>query len=263
MIKKTQKALWLVLFTALSCFSAYAQSSTITGTVVDEAGEPIIGAYITYSSNTSVGAITDFDGEFELSVPGKDDLIFSYTGYETQKVSQAGKKVLNVTLKEVSTTLNEIVAIGYGSQTKKELTGSVTSVKSENFNQGSFNSTQGLLQGKVAGLSMSKSGGNDPANRDYNVQIRGTGSLTGTTSPLYIIDGVPGASMNNVNPNDIESMDVLKDGSAAAIVTTKKGKEGKTLVEYNGSVRTDMVNGKINVLSADEYVARGGVNYGY
>lgn len=272
-VKNSRKWFLTAVMSLFFCVGAIAQTQ-ISGTVVDQTGEPVIGAYVTLESDNSVGTITDFDGYYEISVPSNANLVFSFMGYESQTLSVAGKSTLDVTLAEETTKLDEVVAVGYGSQTKKELTGSVSSVKADDFNKGSFNSTEGLLQGKVAGLTMSKDGGGDPTNRGYNVQIRGTGSLTGTTTPLYIIDGVPGASMNNVNPNDIESMDVLKDGSAAAIygtranagviiITTKKGKEGKTSVEYNGSVSVGTVAGKMEVLSADEYIKAGGVDKGY
>lgn len=272
-VKNSRKWFLTAVMSLFFCVGAIAQTQ-ISGTVVDQTGEPVIGAYVTLESDNSVGTITDFDGYYEISVPSNANLVFSFMGYESQTLSVAGKSTLDVTLAEETTKLDEVVAVGYGSQTKKELTGSVSSVKADDFNKGSFNSTEGLLQGKVAGLTMSKDAGGDPTNRNYNVQIRGTGSLTGTTTPLYIIDGVPGASMNNVNPNDIESMDVLKDGSAAAIygtranagviiITTKKGKAGKTSVEYNGSVSVATVAGKIDVLSAEEYVAAGGVDKGH
>ena len=269
-VKNSRKWFLTAVMSLLFCVVAIAQTQ-ISGTVVDQTGEPVIGAYVTLEGDNSVGTITDFDGYYEISVPSNANLIFSFMGYESQTLSVAGKSTLDVTLAEETTKLDEVVAVGYGSQTKKELTGSVSSVKADDFNKGAFNSAEGLLQGKVAGLTMSKDAGGDPTNRGYNVQIRGTGSLTGTTTPLYIIDGVPGASMNNVNPNDIESMDVLKDGSAAAIygtranagviiITTKKGKAGKTSVEYNGTVSVATVAGKIDVLSAEEYLAAGGID---
>ena len=272
-VKNSRKWFLTAVMSLLFCVGAIAQTQ-ISGTVVDQTGEPVIGAYVTLQGDESVGTITDFDGYYEISVPSNASLIFSFMGYESQTLSVAGKSTLDVTLAEETTKLDEVVAVGYGSQTKKELTGSVSSVKADDFNKGSFNSSEGLLQGKVAGLTMSKNAGGDPTDRSYNVQIRGTGSLTGSTTPLYIIDGVPGASMNNINPNDIESMDVLKDGSAAAIygtranagviiITTKKGKAGKTSVEYNGSVSVATVASKVDVLSAEEYVAAGGVDKGY
>ena len=262
------KTFLLVLFAAFSM----AMSAQITGTVLEDATDfPVIGASVVEVGTTN-GVITDFDGNFELNVAEGTQIQISYMGFAAQTL--AAKNGMIVRLAEDTHVLQEVVAIGYGSQTKKEITGSVSSVKAEDFNKGAFNSPEGLLQGKVAGLTMSKDGGGDPTNRGFSVQIRGTGSLTGSTTPLYIIDGVPGASMNNINPNDIESMDVLKDGSAAAIygtranagviiITTKKGKEGKTQVEYTGSVSTANTAGRIKLFSPEEYVAAGGTNYGY
>lgn len=258
------------LLVLLAAFTMTLQAQ-ITGTVLEASTDfPIIGASVVEVGTTN-GVITDFDGNFILNVAEGVQIEISYMGFQSQKL--VAKDGMTVKLEEDTYTLQEVVAIGYGSQTKKEITGAVTSVKSEAFNKGSFNSAEGLLQGKVAGLTMSKDAGGDPTNRGFSVQIRGTGSLTGSTTPLYIIDGVPGASMNNINPNDIESMDVLKDGSAAAIygtranagviiITTKKGQEGKTRVEYTGTVSTANTAGRIKLLTAEEFVEAGGVNYG-
>jgi TonB-linked SusC/RagA family outer membrane protein len=221
---------------------------------------------------TTNGVITDFDGNFVLNVAEGAQIQISYVGFAAQTL--AAKDGMVVKLAEDTYMLQEVVAVGYGSQTKKEITGSVASVKADDFNKGAFNSAEGLLQGKVAGLTMSKDGGGDPTNRGFSVQIRGAGSLTGSTTPLYIIDGVPGASMNNINPNDIESMDVLKDGSAAAIygtranagviiITTKKGKEGKTQVEYSGTVSTANTAGYIKLFGREDFLKAGGVDYGH
>ena len=262
------KTFLLVLFAAFSL----SMSAQITGTVLEASTDfPVIGASVVEVGTTN-GVITDFDGNFVLNVAEGTQIQISYMGFAAQTL--AAKDGMIVKLEEDTHVLQEVVAVGYGSQTKKEITGSVASVKAEDFNKGAFNSAEGLLQGKVAGLTMSKDGGGDPTNRGFNVQIRGTGSLTGSTTPLYIIDGVPGASMNNLNPNDIESMDVLKDGSAAAIygtranagviiITTKKGKEGKTSVEYTGSVSTANTAGRIKLYSPEEYVAAGGANFGH
>ena len=261
------KTILLVLFAAFSL----SMSAQITGAVLEASTDfPVIGASVVEVGTTN-GVITDFDGNFVLNVAEGTQIQISYMGFAAQTL--AAKDGMIVKLEEDTHVLQEVVAIGYGSQTKKEITGSVSSVKAEDFNKGAFNSPEGLLQGKVAGLTMSKDGGGDPTNRGFSVQIRGAGSLTGSTTPLYIIDGVPGASMNNINPNDIESMDVLKDGSAAAIygtranagviiITTKKGKEGKTQVEYNATVSTANTAGRINLYSPEEFVAAGGVNYG-
>ena len=262
------KTFLLVLFAAFSM----TMSAQITGTVLEASTDfPIIGASVVEVGTTN-GVITDFDGNFVLNVAEGAQIQISYVGFAAQTL--AAKDGMIVKLAEDTYMLQEVVAVGYGSQTKKEITGSVASVKADDFNKGAFNSAEGLLQGKVAGLTMSKDGGGDPTNRGFSVQIRGAGSLTGSTTPLYIIDGVPGASMNNINPNDIESMDVLKDGSAAAIygtranagviiITTKKGKEGKTQVEYSGSVSTANTAGRINLFGREEFIKAGGVDYGY
>ena len=262
------KTFLLVLFAAFSM----TMSAQITGTVLEASTDfPVIGASVVEVGTTN-GVITDFDGNFVLNVAEGTQIQISYVGFQAQTL--AAKDGMIVKLEEDTYVLQEVVAVGYGSQTKKEITGSVASVKAGDFNKGAFNSAEGLLQGKVAGLTMSKDGGGDPTNRGFSVQIRGAGSLTGSTTPLYIIDGVPGASMNNINPNDIESMDVLKDGSAAAIygtranagviiITTKKGKEGKTQVEYTGSVSTANTAGRINLFGRDEFIKAGGVDYGY
>lgn len=266
---KNKTTFLLALIMLLLNTAVYAQ---ITGTVLEASTDfPVIGASVVEVGTTN-GVITDFDGNFVLNVAEGTQIEVSYMGFAAKKL--AAKDGMVVKLEEDTYTLQEVVAIGYGSQTKKEITGSVSSVKAEDFNKGAFNSAEGLLQGKVAGLTMSKDGGGDPTNRGFSVQIRGAGSLTGSTTPLYIIDGVPGASMNNINPNDIESMDVLKDGSAAAIygtranagviiITTKKGKEGKTQVEYTGTVSTANTAGRINLFSPEEFLAAGGVNYGH
>ncbi|MDR1682517.1 MAG: SusC/RagA family TonB-linked outer membrane protein, partial [Candidatus Symbiothrix sp.] len=175
--------------------------------------------------------------------------------------------------------LKEVVAIGYGSQTKKEITGSITSVKAENFNKGISSNPMGLIQGKVAGLTIIKNGGDDPAQNNYNVQLRGVGSLSGTAEPLYVIDGVPGGNLSSVLASDIESIDVLKDGSAAAIygtranagvilITTKRGnKDGRFSAEYSGTVSSGTLANKPRILTASEYrekmAANGlGIDYG-
>lgn len=261
------KTFLLVLFAAFSL----SMSAQITGTVLEASTDfPVIGASVVEVGTTN-GVITDFDGNFVLNVAEGAQIQISYMGFAAQTL--AAKDGMIVKLEEDTHVLQEVVAIGYGSQTKKEITGSVASVKADDFNKGSFNSPTGLLQGKVAGLTMSKDAGGDPTNRDFSVQIRGAGSLTGSTTPLFIIDGVPGASMNNINPNDIESMDVLKDGSAAAIygtranagviiITTKKGKEGKTQVEYNATVSTANTAGRIKLFGREDFLAAGGINYG-
>ncbi len=255
------KTFLLVLMAAFS-LTMHAQ---ITGTVLEDATDfPVIGASVVEVGTTN-GVITDFDGNFVLNVAEGTQIQISYMGFASQTLT--AKDGMVVRLAEDAVALQEVVAVGYGSQTKKEITGSVSSVKAEDFNQGVTANPMGLIQGKVAGLTIIKNGGDDPAQNNYNVQLRGVGSLSGTASPLYVIDGVPGGDLSSVLPSDIESIDVLKDGSAAAIygtranagvilITTKRGsKDGKFHAEYNGSVNTAVMADAPRVLTAEEYRA--------
>lgn len=244
----------------------------VSGAVVDQAGEPLIGVSVV-ERGTTRGVSTDVNGAFSLSVTSAgSDIVFSYIGYTTLTV-KADEVAARVVMAEETTELSDVVVIGYGTQTKKELTGSVASIKQENFNKGIQSNPMGLIQGKVAGLTIIKNGGDDPAQNSYQVQLRGVGSLKGNDAPLYIIDGVPGGDMASVLPGDIESIDVLKDGSAAAIygtranhgvilITTKRGKaagqggqsgKGRTVVEYSGDVATGFIAKRPRVLNADEF----------
>nr|HPG55888.1 SusC/RagA family TonB-linked outer membrane protein [Candidatus Enterocola sp.] len=272
-LKKSRKAILTAALLVLG-LCAYAQQLAVKGSVLDEAGEPIIGAYITLEGNNSVGTITDFDGNFEISVDAKSKLLVSYTGYESQTIAVAGKSQIDVVLREISTHLDEVVAIGYGSQKAKEITSSVASVKAENFNPGVKESPMGLLQGKVAGLTITRTEGGDPTKTGFNVQIRGTSTLdkgSGTT-PLYIVDGIPVTSIDNIAPEEIASMDVLKDGSSAAIygtrgtngvimITTKRGTGsgnvaecGTTNVEYSGYASFAIDASKQQMATADQFL---------
>ena len=254
------KTFLLVLFAALFSVAANAQ---ITGTVLEASTDfPVIGASVIEVGTTN-GVITDFDGNFVLNVAEGAQIQISYVGFQAKTLRALDGMV--VKLEEDTYVLQEVVAIGYGSQTKKEITGSVSSVKAEDFNQGVAANPMGLIQGKVAGLTIIKNGGDDPAQNNYQVQLRGVGSLSGSASPLYVIDGVPGGDLSSVLPSDIESIDVLKDGSAAAIygtranagvilITTKRGsKDGKFHAEYNGSVNTAVMADAPRVLTAQEF----------
>lgn len=255
----------LVLLLAAS-FSVQAQ---IKGTVLEEAsGEPAIGANVIVAG-TSNGTVTDFDGLFELNVAEGTQLQVSYMGFASQTV--AAKDGMVIRLSEESVQLNEVVAIGYGSQKKKEVTGSVASVKAEEFNAGVQSSPAGLLQGKVAGLNITRTT-SDPTQTGsgYDIQIRGFSTLDkgAGTQPLFIVDGVPVSNIDNIAPNEIASMDVLKDGSAAAIygtrgtngvilITTKRGAaQGdnvQTNLEYDGYVSVAWNNVKTGMANADQF----------
>lgn len=244
----------------------YAQ--TVSGTVSDESG-PLPGVNVLVQG-TSTGTVTNFDGEYEINANNGDTLVFSFLGYLTQQVVVTGS-TLNVTLSEDAAQLDEVVVVGYGSTTKKEITSAVTKVGEEEFNRGTVNAPSELLQGKVAGLSIYNKGGNP--NDDAVIRLRGISTVGSNSQPLVVIDGVIGASLNNIDPNDIESMTVLKDGSAAAIygtrgsagviiVTTKKGKVGTTQVSYNGSVASASIANEVENMSGDAFVAAGGTDLG-
>lgn len=252
---------------AMMLMFGMAMQAQIKGTVLEPTGDPAIGASI-LQVGTTVGVITDFDGNFELNVPEGAQLQISYMGFQTQTVPAKNGMVVN--LVEDSHQLQEVVAIGYGSQKKKEVTGSVASVKAEDFNAGVKSSPVGLLQGKVAGLNIINST-SDPTQGGYNIQIRGFSTLDkgAGTSPLYIVDGVPVSSIDNIAPDEIASMDVLKDGSAAAIygtrgtngvilITTKRGEgfsdQPVTNVEYNGYVSVAWVNSKTGMATPEQFL---------
>jgi TonB-linked SusC/RagA family outer membrane protein len=253
----------LILF-GFAISLTFAQESTVTGTVSSDAEGPIPGVNIVIQGTTQ-GAVTDVDGNFSITVPGPDAvLVFTSIGYAAQNVTVGNQTSINLTLSEDVMALDEIVVIGYGTQKKKELTSAISSVKAEEFNKGQVNNPAQLIQGKVAGLSISKPGGNP--NQGYTMRLRGMSTIGANTQPLVVIDGVVGADLNNVDPNDIESMDVLKDGSAAAIygtrgssgvilVTTKKGRRGTAHVNYSGMVTLETVGKYPDVMSPDQWRA--------
>ena len=246
-----------------------AQSGYEVKGVVEDSVGPVIGATI-MEVGTTTGTSTDIDGAYTLKVSGPDAMVeVGCLGYAS-KTFKASELPATVMLDEDSIFLEEAVAIGYGSQKKKEVTGSVASVKAEDFNAGVKTSPIGLLQGKVAGLNISRTTA-DPTSTGFNVQIRGFSTLDkgAGTSPLYIVDGVPVSNIDNISPDEIASMDVLKDGSAAAIygtrgtngviiITTKKGDnfsdKANTRVEYSGYVSVSMKNGKSGMATPEEFV---------
>ncbi len=240
------------------------QEVEIKGTVTDaNTGEPLPGVNILEKATQS-GTSTDQDGNYTITVSGPDAvLIFSSVGYLSEEVDVAGRTTINLTLVESIEALDEIVVIGYGSVKKRELTGSVASMKEDDFNQGVFSDPVQLIQGKVAGLSVVRPNGGDP-NSGFEILLRGSSSVKGSLQPLIVVDGIPGGSLEAIAPEDIESIDILKDGSAAAIygtrgtngvllVTTKKGQRGKMQVEFSSRFFTERLLNKIEVLSADVY----------
>ena len=256
------KHLFLLLTLLSFSLTALAQQK-VTGKVKDSSGEPVIEASVVVKGNNTMGTITDFDGNFMLDVPAKSVLVISYIGYVTQEVPTAGKNSLEIVLKEDTKTLDEVVVIGYGTQRKGDVTSSVASVKADNFVKGAVKDVGQLIQGKVAGLAITNPNG-DPTG-STQIRLRGTNTIGGAnTAPLVLIDGIPG-ELGTVAPEDVESVDVLKDGSAAAIygtrgtngvilITTKQAK-GVDInqVEYNGYVSTSLIAKKLDMLNADEF----------
>jgi len=254
-------------------FSAFAQR-TVTGKVTsaeDNAGIPGVNVIEKGKSN---GTATDMDGNFTISVGSDAVLVFSAIGYSTQEVSVGSQTSVSVSLSADVTQLTEVIVTGYASQSKKELTSSVVSIGEKDFNRGNINDPTQLLQGKVPGLSIYNRGGNP--NSPAVIRLRGISTVGANTEPLVVIDGVIGASLENVDPNDIETINVLKDGSAAAIygsrgssgvilVTTKRGarKAQATQVTYNGYMAAASVLRNQPVMTASEYIAAGGNDLGY
>lgn len=253
-------ALFMALF-LMNVSWAFAQL-TVTGNAQSTSGEPLIGVNVVEKGTTN-GTVTDLDGNYTLRVAKGKTLVFSYIGFLSQEVVVNGAKV-NVTLKEDTETLDEVVVIGYGSMARKDVTSSITTVKADQLNVGVFSDAASMLQGKVAGLTITTTG--DP-NGSPSITLRGSSSLrTGQAmQPYYVIDGIPGVDISTVAPDDIESIDVLRDATATAIygskaangviiINTKKGKHGaeRTNVSYSGYVAFDNILNTLDMASADD-----------
>ena len=236
-IKRASMALLLSVF----CFVAYAQK-TVTGTVKDATGEPMIGVSILVDGTTN-GGVTDFDGNFSIkNVPENGILKISYIGYKDQKVNVAGKSSLDIILEEDNTTLEDVVVIGYGTMKRKDLTGSVSSVTGDKLAAVPVSTVSEALQGKLSGVNVTAQDGRPGAA--MTIRVRGGGSITQSNDPLFIVDGVAVSTIDDIPADNIESIDVLKDASSTAIygargangvilITTKGAKEGKAVVKYN------------------------------
>ena len=237
-------------------------SVKITGKVVDVQGEPVIGATVMEKGTTN-GIITDVDGNFTLNVYPNRKFQVSYVGYQTQEITIGSNRTLRITLKEDSELLDEVVVVGYGTMKKSDLTGAISSVSTETLVRGGNANAIGALQGSVAGVSILKS--NNKPGGGYDIKIRGVSSISGSSAPLVVIDGIPGASLDNINPDDIEKIDILKDASSTAIygsratngvvmVTTKKGSLGDPKISYSGYAGFRNYTHVPEMMSGDEYV---------
>ena len=240
----------------------------VQGVVRDETGQPVPGVSVKVKGTTTVVA-TDANGRFSLSVPATTSVLtFSFIGYDTQDVTVGNRTNITVNLKPSSTTLEtvDVVAVGYGTLDKKEVTSSVSHVDASEFRQSGSRNPLDLIQGKVPGLVLTRTSGSNP-NSAVSVQLRGAITVTGSSSPLFVIDGIPDANPDLLQQDDIESVDVLKDGSGAAIygtrgnagviiITTKKGKPGPPQFNYNSYFRKEYLNNKPDFLSPDEFAQR-------
>lgn len=281
----------LTFLLVLGCLAIHAQTRTIKGTITDaDSSEPLIGVSVLVKG-TSNGTISDVDGSYTLNLPaGSSELVLSYTGYETQEVKVGVANVLDITLQQGTLRLNEVVVVGYGTQIKSTLTGNVAKLDGEKLKDLPVVSLEQGIQGKTAGVFVESVNGK-PGGA-VRMRIRGAASITASNQPLYVVDGIPitvdaqnssGASLNplaDINPNDIESIEILKDASAGAIygsraangvvlITTKKGKAGKTSFEANYQWGTAQPTNKRSFINRDEYIqlflrsAEGAARYEY
>lgn len=247
----------------LSAESTKSTQRKVTGVVTDEKGEPIIGANIVEKGTTN-GAITDLDGKYSLTISSGSILQISYIGYNSQEIKSGNGNVLNISLREDTEALDEIVIIGYGTVKKSDLTGAVGSVQMKDVSQVGITSADRALQGQIAGVQVNAKTGQP--GEGMMIRIRGGNSLAGGNDPLYVIDGMPVESMSSdINPEDISSMEVLKDASSTAIygsrgangvvlITTKRGKEGNVSINYDGYIGVSSLRKKLDLLGKDEYI---------
>ena len=237
-----RKFLFTVVAFVLSGVMAFAQTKTVTGTIVDEFGEPIIGANVLVKGTTN-GAVTDIDGNYSITgVSDSDELVVSYIGYASQTLPVGSQSTFNITMKEDGENLEEVVVVGYGVQKKKDLTGSVSSIKSADIQNVAAANAMQAMQAKVPGMDLQQSSGQ--AGAGVSITMRGNRSISADNGPLILVDGVVYGSTLDIPAGDIESMDILKDASSTAIygsrgangvilITTKRGKAGKTRVDLN------------------------------
>ncbi|GAF02115.1 SusC/RagA family TonB-linked outer membrane protein [Saccharicrinis fermentans] len=262
--------LLIVLLTGCFLFSGnntvYAQESTITisGMVKDNSGDPIVGATIMEKGSTTNGTISDIDGNYQIKVPSNAALVASFIGFATQETSVAGQPKINFVLEQEFTNLDELVVVGYGVQKKSDVTGAVASVSADAIKAMPVKDAVQAMQGKTAGVDITS---NQRPGENSSISIRGVRSLNASQSPLYVVDGmvVQSGGIDNINPSDIESIDILKDASATAIygsrgangvvlVTTKKGKAGTVSFNYNGSVTIEKMYDVTEMMDAAEWL---------
>ena len=262
------------LFTLLALIisiSLHAQNATVKGVIVDETDTPLIGATVQVKG-TATGSITDFDGNYTIKANKGAVITFSYIGYKTQEIKFTGQSPLNVKMIPDNQTLDEVVVVGYGTMKRSDLTGSVASIAAKDVEGFKTSSVAGALGGQIAGVQITSTDGTPGAG--FSINIRGVGTLTGDSSPLYIVDGFEVDDIDYLSNSDIESIEVLKDASSAiygaraangvVLITTKSGKTGRPTITYNGSASYRKISKKLDVLSPYEFVKlQGEVNSKY
>lgn len=248
---KSRFIIIVLALTILNVLNVHAQNKNVSGTVLDNSGQPVIGASVVVVGQSKLGTVTDIDGKFSIAVPATSKKIeVSYIGMVSQVIEAKAGTPMKIIMKDNLKDLDEVVVIGYGVVKKRDLTGSMTSIKSEDIVATPTTNALESLQGKVAGLDMTKSSGQTGSGLSFS--IRGNRSLNASNTPLIIVDGIPYGTDIDINPNIIESMEILKDASSTAIygsrgangvilITTKKGAQGKTKVTYNGYYSTNSV----------------------
>lgn len=273
------KPLGLLFLLCLIPLWAFSQNITVKGVVKDATGESVIGASVV-QKGTSNGIITDIDGNFTLNVPSNSTIVISFVGYKTQEIPVAGKTQINVTMKEDTEMLDEVVVVGYGQMKRSDLTGSVVSVNEDAIKKSVVTSIDQVLQGRAAGVQVQANTGMPGGSS--SIRIRGVNSLNSSNEPIFVIDGViidnsTGSGSDNalasINPSDIVSMDVLKDASATAIygaraangvimITTKRGQAGTANITYDGYVGWQEMPKKLDMMNLREYAEHRNVRSG-
>jgi TonB-dependent starch-binding outer membrane protein SusC len=262
-MKNKINLLMSIIVCVLTYTSGFAQGKTVTGMVTDQSNLPVPGVNILVKG-TQKGVSTDFDGKYSVSVSSGETLVFSYLGFKTKEIKIGSANSYNVSLESESSTLDEVVVVGYGTKKKKDLTGSIVSVGAEEIASRPVQNAVQAMQGKAAGVDISS---NERPGTVGSIRIRGSRSISASNSPLYVVDGVPlnSGGIDFINPNDIESIDVLKDASATAIygsrgangviiVSTKKGKNGKFTLNYDTAVTTETINENAPLMNAGDYI---------
>ncbi|MCM1720415.1 SusC/RagA family TonB-linked outer membrane protein [Bacteroides ovatus] len=263
---------WFTLLTLILTINLYAQNTTLKGVIVDETDTPLIGATVQVKG-TSTGSITDFDGNYTIKANKGTVITFSYIGYKTQEIKFTGQPTVNIKMVPDNQTLDEVVVVGYGTMKRSDLTGSVASIAAKDVEGFKTSSVAGALGGQIAGVQITSTDGTPGAG--FSINIRGVGTLTGDSSPLYIVDGFEVDDIDYLSNSDIESIEILKDASSSAIygaraangvvlISTKSGKIGKPIINYNGSASYRKISKKLDVLSPYEFVKlQGEVNSKY